>query len=138
MPRVEEDVSTMVGVVGHLHNLVREHPDFEVLCEPTLCDYCFRYIPNGLAERREEPEVQKLLDRLNEEILAAVQRDGVALLTMTRVDGRIAIRISIGSRRTLSEDIDAMFEATARWGHLLTKKLSVSNELTADMEAKLC
>ena len=131
-----EDVSTNLGLLGHLHSLVREHPEFEVLCEPTLV-YCFRYLPNALAERREEPEINELLDRLNEEIVEGVQRDGIPLLTTTRVTGRVALRISIGSQRTLNEDIDATFEAIARWGRASFKKLS-SHELKTDMEAQSC
>ena len=137
MPRMEEDVSTNLGLLGHLHSLVREHPEFEVLCEPTLV-YCFRYLPNGLAERREEPEVQELVDRLNEEIVEAVQRDAIPLVTTTSVTGWVAIRISIGSQRTLNEDIDATFEAIARWGRASFKKLFVSYELKVDMEAQSC
>lgn len=57
--------SKNIGLARHLHNLVREHPDFEVLHEPTLYLYCFRYVPNGLAERQEEPGVQTRIDRLN-------------------------------------------------------------------------
>jgi aromatic-L-amino-acid/L-tryptophan decarboxylase len=138
MPPMEEDVSKNLALVGHLHNLVREHPEFEVLCKPSCDVYCFRYFPNWLTERRQEPEVQELLERLNEEIVKAVQCDGSDLLTMTRVAGRVAIRISMCSHRTLKEDVDATFEATARWGRLLTKKLSVSYDLTPNVEAKLC
>ena len=137
MPRMAEDVSTNLGLLGHLHRLVREHPEFEILCEPTLV-YCFRYLPNGLTERREEPEVQELLDRLNEEIVEAVQRDAIPLVTTTSVTGWVAIRISIGSQRTLNEDIDATFEAIARCGRACFKKLSVSHELKIDMEAQSC
>ena len=68
-----------------LDNLVRDHPDFEVLCEPTLSVYYFRYVPNTLAERQEEPEIQELLDRLNEEIVESVQRSGFNPVMTTRV-----------------------------------------------------
>ena len=137
MPRMAEDVSTNLVLLVRLHNLVREHPEFEVLCEPTLV-YCFRYLPNALAERREEPQVCELLDRLNEEMVAAVQRDAIPLLTTTRVTGRVAIRISIGSQRPLNEDIDATFEALAWWGRASFKKLSATHELKVDMEAQSC
>ena len=138
MRRMEEDVSTTnLGLLRRLHSLVREHPEFEVLCEPTLV-YCFRYLPNELAERQEEPEVHELLNRLNEEIVEDVQRDAVPLLTMTRVTGRVAIRISFESQRILKEDIEAMFEAIARWGRVCFKKLSASFELKVNMEAQSC
>ena len=119
-----------------LHDLVREHPDFEVLCDPTLYFYRFRYVPNGMAERQDDPEVQTLLDRLNQEIVETVQHHGLTLVNVC-VRGRVAIQMSICSRRTLADEVDAMFEIIARWGRLLNKKLTVRYQ--PDMEeAKLC
>jgi aromatic-L-amino-acid/L-tryptophan decarboxylase len=137
MPRMQEDISNKLDLVSHLHNLVREHPDFAVLCEPASHLYCFRYVPNGLAEQQDEPKVQQLLDHLNVEIVDAVQREGFALLTMPHVNGCVAIRIPIFSQTTLREVVDATFEAIARWGRLLLRELSVRNG-TPDMEAQLC
>ena len=131
MPRMRKD-----GLIVQLDNLIREHPDFEALHEPTLNGYCFRCVPNGLVERQEEPEVEALLDVLNEEIVQAAQRNGFTEVATTRVQGRAAIRVSFSPGRTLVEEVDATFEAIARWGRLLNKKLSVRYE--PDMEAKLC
>jgi glutamate/tyrosine decarboxylase-like PLP-dependent enzyme len=119
MPRMRED-----GLIVQLDNLVCEHPDFEALHEPTLNGYCFRCVPNGLVERQEEPEVEALLDVLNEEIVQAVQRNGFAAVVTIRIQGRAAIRASFCSDRTLVEEVDATFEAIARWGRLLNKKLA--------------
>ncbi|HZI62929.1 MAG TPA: hypothetical protein VFD62_19705 [Pyrinomonadaceae bacterium] len=124
MPHMEEEVTQHVGLVEHLHNLVSEHPDFEVLCEPTADFYCFRYLPNSLPI--DQPEVQQLLDRLNEEIVESVQRGGSTLINKTNVGGRIAIHISIRSCSTAKEDIDATFEAIARSGRLLTRNQLIS------------
>ena len=121
-----------------LDRLVREHPDFEALHEPAVNAYCFRCVPNRLVERQEEPEVQALLDVLNEEIVQQVQHNGFAHVVPIRVQHRAAIRVSFCSGRTLVEDVDATFEAIARWGRLLNKKLSVRYEMTPDMEAQLC
>jgi glutamate/tyrosine decarboxylase-like PLP-dependent enzyme len=130
MPRMRED-----ALIVQLDNLVCEHPDFEALREPTLNGYCFRCVPNGLVERKEEPEVEALLDVLNEEIVQAVQRNGFTAVVTTHVHGHAAIRVSF-SGRTLEQEVDATFEAIARWGRLLNKKLSVGYE--PDMETKLC
>ena len=135
---LRELFSKNLGLARRLHDLVREHPDFEVLHEPTLYLYCFRYVPNGLAGRQEEPGVQALLDRLNQEIAEAVQRNGLALLMTTRIGRRVAIRMSICSHRTSEVDVDATFEAIARWGRLLTKTHSVCYEQPAEMEALPC
>ena len=131
MPRMRED-----GLIVQLDNLVCEHPDFEPLHEPTLNEYCFRCVPNGLVERQEEPEVEALLDVLNEEIVQAVQSNGFGAVVTTRVQGRAAIQVSFYSGRTLAEEVDATFEAIARWGRLLHKKLTVRYE--PDMETKQC
>ncbi len=111
-----------------LHQLVREHPDFEVLQEPVLYLYCFRYVPNSLARQPDNSTTPARLDQLNQGIAAAVQRSGFNLVTTTRVGDRVAIRISICSLRTLEEDINTIFEAIARWGRLLTKTQSVHYE----------
>jgi glutamate/tyrosine decarboxylase-like PLP-dependent enzyme len=130
--------SKNLGLTRRLHNLVSEHPDFEALHEPTLYLYCFRYVPNRLAERQEEPEVQTWLDRLNQEIVDAIQRSGLALVMTTRIRGRVAIRMSICSHRTLEEDIDTTFEAIARWGSLLSRTSYVYNDKSAEVETLSC
>ncbi len=130
--------SKHLALTRHLHTLVREHPDFEVLHEPTLYLYCFRYVPNGLVERQEEPAVQAQLDRLNQEIVEAIQRSGLALVMTTRIRGRVAIRLSICSHRTLEEDVEATFEAIARWGHLFSRSRSTDNKKSAEKEKLSC
>jgi glutamate/tyrosine decarboxylase-like PLP-dependent enzyme len=111
-----------------LHNLVREHPDFEVLLEPSRYLYCFRYVPNALAEHQGEPKIQSRLDRINQEIVEAVQRSGLALVTTTRIRERVAIRLSVCSRETSAADIDATFEAIARWGRVLLRNSDIRKE----------
>jgi glutamate/tyrosine decarboxylase-like PLP-dependent enzyme len=111
--------SKNLRLTRRLHELVADHPDFEVLHEPTLYLYCFRFVPNGLADRAGEPWVEALLDRLNEEIAETVQRSGLAFVMTSRVRGRVVLRMSICSHRTLDEDVDATFEAIAHAGRLL-------------------
>ncbi|HEY8226059.1 MAG TPA: hypothetical protein VIG25_12330 [Pyrinomonadaceae bacterium] len=117
-----------------LHDLVRDHPDFEVLCEPALDPYHFRYVPHTLAERYEEPEIQGLLDRLNEELVESVQRIGLNSVMTTRVQGRVAIQISCRSNGSSASDLGVTFEVIARWGRLLNTKRSVGYQATPDME----
>lgn len=111
--------SKNILLARHLHDLVREHPDFEVLHQPSLYLYCFRYVPNGLAEQSDEPETADFLDRLNQQIADAIQASGLALVMTTRIHGRVALRLSICSQRTLEEDIDMTFAAIADAGRRL-------------------
>jgi len=122
MPRMEKEVTQNNGLVGYLHDLVCEHPDFEVLCEPTVDFYSFRYMPNALADCMDKDQVQQLLDHLNREIVESVRREGLLTVTSAQVAGGVAISVSICSDRTMREDLDATFEAIARCGRLLTKK----------------
>jgi glutamate/tyrosine decarboxylase-like PLP-dependent enzyme len=119
-----EDISNNPELVSHLDHLVREHPDFEVLREPTVDFYGFRYVPNALAAQQNQPDVQQLLDRLNEEIVDRAQNECFAPVSMVQVLGRVAMRVSIYAGRTAREDIDATFDAIARWGWLCNKKYS--------------
>ena len=113
--------SKNLRLVQHLHDLVREHPDFEVLLEPTKYLYCFRYVPNALSDRREEPEIQRKLDHLNQEIVAAIQHIDCAQVMTTSIRDRIAIRMPIFSSEISEEDVEVVFESIARWGRLLSR-----------------
>ncbi len=87
------ELSTLHSFTQRIHELVSEHPDFEVLSEPTSELYCFRYVPNVLAERQNETQVQGLLDCLNQKIVEAVQRNNFSQVATIEMQGRIAIRV---------------------------------------------
>ena len=124
MPHMEQEVTQHEGLVGYLHNLVCEHPNFEVLCEPTIDLYCFRYLPNGLST--DQYTVQQLLDELNREIVESVQREGFRLISKMQIGSRVAISVSISSYKTVREEIDALFEAIARCGRLLSRSQPIT------------
>ena len=127
--------SKNLRLVQHLHDLVREHPDFEVLLEPTKYLYCFRYVPNSLSDRVEEPEIQRKLDHLNQEIVAAMQHIHWALVMTTSIRDRIAIRMSICSPEISEADVDTTFESIARWGRLLSR---IHKDESAEVEKMKC
>ena len=108
-----------LAMARHLHGLVAEHPDFEVLHQPQLYLYCFRFAPDALAERRGEPAAEAALDRLNQGIADLLQRSGLALVMTSRLAGRVVLRFSICSHRTRERDIESTFEAIARLGRSL-------------------
>ena len=135
---LRELVSKNNSLLNGLHNLVREHPDFEVLHEPMLYLYCFRYVPNGLAAQRDEPAIRTFLDSLNQGVVAAVQYQGFNLATTTHIGGRIAIRMSLCSHRTEEDEVNTTFEAIARWGRLLTKAHLSRHQQIEEMEIVPC
>ena len=95
-----------------------------------LCAEC-------LSRAQADSEVQDRIDRLDQEILDAVQRSGVVGDDDRRPCG-VAIWTSICSRKTLVKDIDATFEAIAVWGRLLSLSSDVHDKKTTEMEAIQC
>lgn len=79
-------------------------PDFERLAPTPMSTVCFRARPRDLAGRPDDPagqrRVEAYLDQLNERIVDAVNADGRAFFSHTRLDGRYTIRIAIGNIRT--------------------------------------
>ena len=116
-------LSKSLRLARYLHELVSEHPDFAVLHQPTLYVYSFRYVPNALADGPRSAELEAWLDRLNQAIAEAVTRSGLALLMTTRIRGRVALRMSICSHRTVERDVEATFGALAREGRRLAAEM---------------
>jgi glutamate/tyrosine decarboxylase-like PLP-dependent enzyme len=125
---LRQALSRSIGLARGLHALVRDHPDFEVLHEPALYIYSFRYVPPALGDRGDEPVIAEAVDRLNQEIADDIQRSGLALLMTTRIRGRVALRMSICSHRTLPEDVEATFEAIVATGRRLASALPATHE----------
>jgi glutamate/tyrosine decarboxylase-like PLP-dependent enzyme len=121
---LREALSRSIGLARRLHAVVRDHPDFEVLHEPKLYIYSFRYVPAGRAgERLDEDAV----DGLNQRIADDLQRSGLAFVMTTRIRGRVALRMSICSHRTRAEDVDATFEAIVATGRRLAAALPAAH-----------
>lgn len=108
---------TDLALTRRLHALVRDHPNFEVMQEPALPIYSFRYVPHQLAE---EEAAAERIDRLNAQIAEEVRQSGLPLVMATRIRGRVALRMSIGSHWTTEDDIDQTFEAIAATGRFLS------------------
>ncbi len=76
--------------------------DFEILVPPRLALFVFRYRPTGLDDKE--------LDTLNERLLAALNDSGEIYLTRITVDGRFAIRVSIGQARVTEAHTSKAFD----------------------------
>jgi aromatic-L-amino-acid decarboxylase len=89
----------------HLAGLVRQLPDAELLHTPSLNIVCFRFRPEGW----DEPAV----DLLNEDVVVALQESGVAVPSVTRIRGHLAIRVNLTNHRTRREDLDLFVRSAA-------------------------
>ena len=110
------------GVKG-LQEKIREHitfgvwlkekitssKNFELLAPVPLNLVCFRYKPDGITD-------EKKLNEINATLLQKLNNTGKILLTQTKLNDRITIRIVPGSEKTTLEDVKrgwALVEETA-------------------------
>jgi glutamate/tyrosine decarboxylase-like PLP-dependent enzyme len=93
-----------IAMARALQQRLRAATDFELVSAGPLSVTCFRYVPGRL--RGDDAEV----DRLNREVLDAVQREGRVYLTATELRGRLALRACIVNFRTRESDLDALID----------------------------
>ena len=110
------------GVEG-LRRLIRSHitmaqnlardidgaDDFELLREPVLSLFCFRFRPGGVAEDS--------LDELNERLLHALNDSGKLYLTHIRIREKFALRFVVGQTSTEPRHVQSawtIIQETAR------------------------
>ena len=112
--RLAEAISEDNSLAAYLGGIVKNADDFELLAPVELSICCFRYVPTELQGNDSE------LNRLNEQIMAAVQKGGRAYLSNATVNGKFALRACITNFRTTKADIEqtvaAVREAAGQLG----------------------
>ena len=89
-----------------LANWVDDSPNFEMLAPVPFALVCFRACPKSIEN----------LDALNEEIMNEINADGAAYLSHTKLNGKFAIRLSIGNIKVEEKHIEKVW-------NLLNEKL---------------
>ncbi len=100
--------------------VAREHPNLELLQEPTLSICCFRYV---------DPSVQDL-DLLNQRLHRRLIRDNRYMPSTTRVNGQFALRpCFIGARTELSHARGLVEEVLRLGGELCRSQVSADRPM---------
>jgi glutamate/tyrosine decarboxylase-like PLP-dependent enzyme len=99
-------IARTCGLARYLESLIAGTPELELLAPVELNIVCFRY-------RAEDS------DRLNEQIVVALQESGIAAPSTTRIGGRLAIRAAIVNHRTSRAEIEALVNGTLFEGRAL-------------------
>lgn len=87
---------------------VEEAPDWELLAPVPLSLICFRACPQ--VEAPNEAALSARLDVLNEAIMHGVNSTGQALLSHTKMNDKITLRLSIGNIRTTEKHVRQVWE----------------------------
>src|SRR6185436_10761504 len=81
---------------------VDESPDWELLAPVPLALVCFRAKPGDVAPEK--------LDELNEAIMHRVNASGRALLSHTRLNDKLTLRLSVGNIRTTEQHVRQVWQ----------------------------
>jgi glutamate/tyrosine decarboxylase-like PLP-dependent enzyme len=94
---LSDAIAYSMELATHAERFVREEPALEVLSPATLGILCFRARPRNIEDRTE-------LDTLNERIANTINAAGRWLISTTRIDGVLSLRICpIGFRSTIED-----------------------------------
>jgi glutamate/tyrosine decarboxylase-like PLP-dependent enzyme len=101
--RLGEMIAHTCELARYLQQRIQQTPQLESLAPVALNVVCFRY---RCADA----------DRVNADIVVALQECGRVAPSTTTLDGRLAIRAAIVNHRTQRADIDALLDATLALG----------------------
>ncbi len=79
---------------------VDETPEWETMAPHPLSLVCFRYHPRDVDD-------DEALERINAQLLDAVNATGEMFISHTKIDGRYVLRLAIGNLRTTRSDVEA-------------------------------
>ncbi len=101
-------ISNTCALAQYLKQCIEAEPRLELLAPVALNIVCFRY---------------RSLDanRVNAELVIALQESGIAAPSTTTINGQLAIRAAIVNHRTTVGDIDALIEATLKFGEIIAR-----------------
>lgn len=101
--RIGRAVAESCALAQYLKSRIEATPELELLAPVQLNIVCFGY---------RSPDA----NRLNAELVIALQESGIAAPSATTIGGRVAIRAAIVNHRTERRDIDALVSATLALG----------------------
>lgn len=109
--RLARTIAEDISLAAYLAERVEASGDFELMAPTELSICCFRYVPAHLqkspsANDKPSAELDAQLDKLNTDIMNAVQRGGRAYLSSATIRGRFALRACITNFRTTRADVD--------------------------------
>jgi glutamate/tyrosine decarboxylase-like PLP-dependent enzyme len=103
-------ISNTCALAQYLKQCIETEPQLELLAPVALNIVCFRY-------RSAKP------NRVNTQLVIALQESGIAAPSSTTINGQVAIRAAIVNHRTTQLDIDALINATLALGKITDRSI---------------
>lgn len=103
----------------YLYDLALDHPELEAITSH-LSITTLRYVPRELRASLGSEATEDYLNRLNQRLLAAIEKSGEAFISNTVIGRRYALHFCIVNFRASTADIEAMPQLVAQLGHRST------------------
>ncbi len=101
-------VQQNIDQARYLEGLVAAAPELEQALPAALNIVCFRYVRPGLDDAA--------LDQLNKEIELELQERGIAVPSVSTIDGRKYLHVAVANHRSRREDFDLLVREVVRLG----------------------
>lgn len=101
------------ALASYLADRIRASAELELLAPVPLNIVCFRYRCRDA-------------DRINQSVVANVQREGLVIPSSTRIDGQVAIRAAIFNHRTTTRDLDLLVDSVLSHARRLSNAVQTS------------
>lgn len=106
---LRERLQYHMDIAAEFAGWVQASPEWTLMAPAPFSLVCFRYAPPGVSDDR--------ADKLNEQILHAVNAEGSVFLSHTRLNDRYTIRLAIGNLRTSLVHVTRGWELLQRAAH---------------------
>ncbi len=110
-----EMIQDDIALARYLYDLALGHPELEALTH-NLSITTLRYVPRELCTSLGSEHTEHYLNKLNERLLADIERSGEAFISNAVIDGTYALRFCIVNFRATASDIEAMPQLVVNLG----------------------
>jgi len=110
-----EMIQDQIRLAWRLYELALKHPELEAITH-NLSITTMRYVPLELRATIGSEQTEAYLNRLNQLLLAYLEKSGEAFASNAQINGKYALRFCIVNFRTAPDDIEAMPQLLVRLG----------------------
>ena len=114
--RIKQAVAKDIDLTNYLDEMIRESGDFELCSPASLSICCFRYLGSLPASSTAE------VDKLNSDIIPALESDGRVFITGTLLNGRPVIRACQINHRMQKHDMNFLVQVIREVGESIAVK----------------